>query len=263
MGFVATHRTKWTAAEAVDFVLAEAEDESKSWQNQCLRLCARSYGYAGSGTEDLDHDGDPEAIEYWLAAKASYKHEGDRRPPVGALACWQSPAKAKGMKAGHIAVVVRSNGTDVQIASNDIVGLDGHVDVVPLGRIEEKWGHTYLGWVEPDFPNGGGKNPAGKRKPTKPMKVPARQVSLAAMIKAAKNHAKADGVLLVQQALKAEYPTFDFSSGPGFFGPLTVKAYSQWQRDQPERFTGDDANGIPGMLTLKRLGARHGFAAVT
>jgi hypothetical protein len=76
---------------------------------------------------------------------------------------------------------------------------------------------------------------------------------------AAKNHAKADGVLLVQQALKAEFPDFDFSSGPGVFGPRTVTAYGRWQANQPEKFRGAAANGIPGKLTLKRLGARHGF----
>ena len=240
-------------------MLAEAEKRSQSWRRLCLNLCAKAYGYAGSGTKDLDHDGDPEAIEYWQSAPASFKHGGDRHPPVGALACW----KSKG--AGHIAVVVRSIGDDVQIASNDIIGLDGHVHVVPLSRIEKDWHQTYLGWVEPDFPNGAGTNPYSKRVPSRMAAEPApgrAKVSLSAVQKAAKTGSKEPGVLNVQQALKAEYPSFDYSSGPGVFGPRTKEFYSRWQRDQPEHFTVNDANGEPGLLTLKRLGAKHGFDVV-
>jgi surface antigen len=158
VALVITHETRWSAADAVNFVLAEAENRSQSWFHLCLNLCAQAYGYAGSGTTDIDHDGDPEAIEYWQSAAASRKHPGDLHPPVGALACWKSTT------AGHIAVVVRSTGDDVQIASNDIV-VDGDVDVVQLSKITEMWHQTYLGWVEPDFPNGAGTNQHGKRTP--------------------------------------------------------------------------------------------------
>jgi surface antigen len=262
MATVDAHHTRWSATDAVNFVLAEAEKRSQSWHRLCLNLCAKAYGYMGSGTKDLDHDGNPEAIEYWQSARASYKHPGDRHPPVGALACWKSTT------AGHIAVVVRSTGGEVRIASNDIIGNDGDVDVVPLGRIEKDWrGQTYLGWVEPDFPNGAGTNPFGKRKPKEGAEREGKSggepnVSLSTVRRAANTSGKADGVLSVQKALKAEYPSFDYSSGPGFFGPRTKEFYSRWQRDQPEHFKGKDADGMPGRLTLERLGAKHGFDVV-
>lgn len=46
----------------------------------------------------------------------------------------------------------------------------------------------------------------------------------------------------------------------GSFGTVTIKAYGQWQRKLG--FSGDDADGIPGMDSLKKLGLKHGFRVV-
>ncbi|MFY9915056.1 MAG: hypothetical protein WAK18_10340 [Nocardioidaceae bacterium] len=251
MAFVDTHRTNWSAADAVAFANAEAEKRSQSWSHLCLNFCAHAYGFSSSGTRDVDLDGDSEAIEYWDTAKPAFKHPGDERPPVGALACWRKPTGG----AGHIALVVRSTENHVRIASNDIVA-DGDIDVVDLGRIARDWHHTYLGWVEPDFPRGAGTNTFGKAGDAP------HGISVSALQLAAATGGTAPGVLKVQQALHQEYPDFDFSSGPGVFGPLTRQTYTRWQRDQPEHFTGKSANGEPGRLTLERLGKKHHFAVV-
>jgi lysozyme len=157
MAFAVTHRTNRTAAEAVAFVTEQARERSTSWQRLCLGLCARAYGFEASGTPNVDHDQFVEASDYWKSAH--HRHPGDRRPPVGALACW-----TKAGHAGHIAVVVHSHGDDVRIASNDI---DGVVAVVALGYIETHWGLAYRGWVEPDFPHGIDMNPAPRPRPRK------------------------------------------------------------------------------------------------
>jgi len=58
-------------------------------------------------------------------------------------------------------------------------------------------------------------------------------------------------VLLIQKALKELYPSFDYSSGPGIFGPQTTKYYSMFQRSMG--FSGSGADGSPGMQSLIAL----------
>jgi len=58
-------------------------------------------------------------------------------------------------------------------------------------------------------------------------------------------------VLLIQKALKQLFPNFDYSSGPGIFGPRTTATYAQFQRSLG--FSGSDADGAPGMQSLLAL----------
>lgn len=67
-------------------------------------------------------------------------------------------------------------------------------------------------------------------------------------------------VLLVQRALAKVVRGFDFSSGPGVFGPRTEAAYRSWQT---RLFgPGDDADGAPGVTSLRELGRRTGLFTV-
>jgi len=66
---------------------------------------------------------------------------------------------------------------------------------------------------------------------------------------------KAD-VLIVEKALRAE-GVLDAQLVDGHFGTKTVDAYKKWQRECG--FKGDDADGIPGLVTLIKLGHAHGF----
>jgi hypothetical protein len=72
-------------------------------------------------------------------------------------------------------------------------------------------------------------------------------------------HAQAD-VLLVQKALKVKYPEFDYSSGPGLYGPLTIVQYAAFQRSLG--YTGDDADGVPGIVSLTQLSAETGVFSI-
>jgi hypothetical protein len=67
-----------------------------------------------------------------------------------------------------------------------------------------------------------------------------------------------EDVKIVEAALMAEGLLSPKFGKDGSFGTITVTAYSQWQKMQG--FKGPDADGIPGMDTLKALGGRHGFA---
>lgn len=68
----------------------------------------------------------------------------------------------------------------------------------------------------------------------------------------------------VEAALRAEGLLPALYAADGSYGSLTVAAYSRWQQSKPGggyRGTapGQPADGIPGMDSLKRLGARHGW----
>lgn len=68
------------------------------------------------------------------------------------------------------------------------------------------------------------------------------------------------GVNLVEAALVAEGLLGKQYAGDGSFGSTTVAAYAAWQRRLG--YSGSGADGIPGMTSLKKLGAKHGFDVV-
>lgn len=61
---------------------------------------------------------------------------------------------------------------------------------------------------------------------------------------------------IVQKALKAEYPSAGVEVD-GRFDLDTKTVYARWQRSLG--YTGSDADGIPGSVSLRKLGAKHGF----
>jgi hypothetical protein len=73
------------------------------------------------------------------------------------------------------------------------------------------------------------------------------------------------GTNLVENALVREGLMSKTYAGDGSFGSTTVAAYSKWQlKLYPGASTkpGGDADGIPGMDSLKKLGAKYGFDVV-
>ena len=114
---------------------------------------------------------------------------------------------------------------------------------------------TRIGGYLKNPPKGGG----GSTKPV---------VDLSELIKAAKANPKAPGtpvtykgVKTVEDALVAE-GLLAKSLADGHFGTATVTAYQKWQlKLYPGASTkpGGAADGIPGMDSLKKLGAKHGF----
>jgi hypothetical protein len=65
-------------------------------------------------------------------------------------------------------------------------------------------------------------------------------------------------VLIVQKALKKEYPLFDYSTGPGTFGPKTQAFYKVWET----RSGTPVPNVKPDFNSLTRLGRKYGFKVV-
>lgn len=150
-----THDTLWTVDDALAFLRGEEASGTLAWQQFCLRLAARAYGYASSNVEDVQRDGDNDVADYWAQANPDFKHVGDRHPPIGGLAVFGNPGRF-----GHIAVVVRSDGRGVIVLAND--DLDGgRVRPLSLSSIERGLNLRYLGWVEPHFPRATPGNPQG------------------------------------------------------------------------------------------------------
>ncbi|MFF7949149.1 N-acetylmuramoyl-L-alanine amidase [Streptomyces griseorubiginosus] len=68
------------------------------------------------------------------------------------------------------------------------------------------------------------------------------------------------GTNLTEAALVAEGLLGKKYAGDGSFGTTTRDAYARWQRRLG--YSGTAADGIPGMTSLKKLGAKHGFDVV-
>lgn len=116
--------------------------------------------------------------------------------------------------------------------------------------------------ADPSDPRGGRAVSSYRWSPDPSTGAPS--VSLAHVVQAAHEDPPApDGhmtyradVLPVEQALSAE-GLLDHQYVDGSYGTKTLTAYAAWQRESG--FSGSDADGVPGMLTLRMLGARHGF----
>ncbi|MFF1680950.1 N-acetylmuramoyl-L-alanine amidase [Streptomyces sp. NPDC058256] len=112
--------------------------------------------------------------------------------------------------------------------------------------------------------------PTKPTKPTKPGTGTASKprVDLSRLIGAAKKDPAAKqghvsymaGTNLTEAALvKLGYLAKTYA-GDGSFGSKTIAAYAKWQRHLG--YAGDDANGIPGKISLSRLGSQSGLFEV-
>ncbi|MCT9082923.1 N-acetylmuramoyl-L-alanine amidase [Streptomyces fulvoviolaceus] len=108
--------------------------------------------------------------------------------------------------------------------------------------------------------------PTGSTKPAGSAKKP--RVDLSRLVKASKTDPGAKqghvsymaGTNLTEAALvKLGYLAKSYA-GDGSFGSKTIAAYAKWQRHLG--YTGDDANGIPGKISLSKLGDTTGLFTV-
>lgn len=105
--------------------------------------------------------------------------------------------------------------------------------------------------------------PAPAPKPSAP-KPPAKPVvDLSKLVLAAERNPSAkgtpvtySGVRTVENAL-VKAGLLDRKLADGHYGTATRKAYAAWQRKCG--YSGDAADGVPGMTSLRKLAARHGF----
>ena len=128
-----------TIAQAILYAQQQAGPTGDHvWYRACLAFVAIANGWSFSGT-------DYTVDQYLRVTPAVFRHDGDRRPELGALLYWQTSGRA-----GHVALYVGQG----MIASNDI-RIDGRISIVPATDIETRWGGRYIGWAPPFFPGGG------------------------------------------------------------------------------------------------------------
>jgi GH24 family phage-related lysozyme (muramidase) len=223
-----THGTIWSPQDAIAFLRAEEASGTTQWQQLCLRLAANAYGYAASNQPDVQGDGDHDVADYWQSVKPAFKHEGDRRPPLGALAVFGSAGRF-----GHVAVVVRSEGGGMVTLANDDVGASGRVRPLSLAAIEGTLNLRYLGWVEPSFPHAAVGNPKGLPWSKPPIPVHRQALFL--------GNTDSESVRVLQRRLRRVLGT----SLPvtGSYDARTRQAVRAFQRDCC-RFTGSGADGL-------------------
>lgn len=117
-------------AEAVDYLLALAENKTGGYWSACLRLADDAYMPDGPRVAS--------ALEQWKRAKrAGVAHVRNAEPLIGAQMFWDP-----GHPSGHVATYV-GNGRAVTNMP------DGTVDVIKWRKMDE-WG-PYLGWAPPYY----------------------------------------------------------------------------------------------------------------
>lgn len=156
---------------------------------------------------------------------------------------------------GHVFFVERVEG-DFVVTIEGNTNLNAGPQGVGVFRHRRRWrggGEMIRGFGRPPY----GAPPASKR----PV-VHVSNLVVAAMsnpIGPQGSAARPKDTRVVEAALVAEGLLSPRWARDGSFGSTTVTAYAQWQRRLG--FTGDDANGVPGLETLQRLGRRNGFIA--
>lgn len=140
----------------------------------------------------------------------------------------------------------------------------GHKEVQP-GKVDPSFDmDTFRADVKKQLAS----KPGGVVTPPTPAKA---KVDLSLLVSAAKTDPTAKqghvtymtGTNLVEDALvKAGFLSKTYAHD-GSFGSTTVAAYKKWQQSKAGgSYIGSDADGIPGLSSLKKLGAKYGFDVV-
>lgn len=123
--------------DAVSWAQGQVNHPEGSFDGLCDHFVARAFGLAHSGYKN--------AREHMAAAiQAGVFHEGDRKPPTGAMAFWDAGTH------GHVAIVTGYENGEPMLASND-VRRSGRIDVVSLAEIDKWLGGHYRGWAPAYF----------------------------------------------------------------------------------------------------------------
>lgn len=148
------------------------------------------------------------------------------------------------------------------LGSGYMIGTDyprrSHIGSFPIATLERNWGCYRLGWAETFN---------GVRIWTPP-RAAAALVDLSALLNAAHHDAARTqgfglyeaGTLRVERALQAEGLLAAAYAGDGYWGSVTTTAYRAWQHRLG--YSGSSADGLPGMTSLSKLGARHSFRVI-
>lgn len=99
------------------------------------------------------------------------------------------------------------------------------------------------------------KKPAATEAKPKPVAKPIRKPSV--RLSDLQPTKKSDSVKIIQDALKKEVGLNVSANAYGTYNAATKTAYKKWQKSLG--YTGADADGIPGLTSLRKLGRKYGF----
>ncbi len=156
---------------------------------------------------------------------------------------------------GHVFFVEKVEG-DFVVTIEGNTNLDGGPQGIGVFRHRRRWrgaGEMIRGFGRPKY---GAPNPS--KRPTvhvSNLVVASTTNPIGPQGSAARPH----DTRIVEAALVAEGLLAPRWARDGSFGSVTVTAYRQWQRRMG--FAGQDADGVPGLETLQKLGRRNGFIA--
>lgn len=186
------------------------------------------------------------AIEAWNEAEHKHHVSDPEKVPAFVPVFLDTAASAE-----HVAATVGRDSTGHRLVVSTDAGPNHTIGLVRLATLA-RWG-PILGWSE---------DLDGQRIWTPPAAAPS--VELANVVDAALHERDEDGdpplhpraVGIVERALVAER-LLSPSHVNGRFGVRKRWAYAAWQKRLG--FTGAAANGVPGRVSLTKLGQRHGF----
>lgn len=227
-----------TGDAAIAWGKNQVNHPSQDWYRWCLVFVQDCFGVGPK---------EPTAGAEWDHASGRHVVQRGSEVPAAVPVHWETSGVAD-----HIATSIGGG-----LCLSTDAARKGRVDIVSIDSITRNWNCKLQGWTE---------TIEGVQiwTPPKPSALP--QVSLAYVVQAAYKDPKARQgsavhpihVRRLELALRGEGLLTRYY-GDGAYGTTTIAAYAAWQRRLG--YSGKDANGIPGMQSLKALGARHGFAA--
>lgn len=228
----------WTPEQSLVWLTRQRKNPDKNYKNLCAHLVSRAAGYDGAGHAS--------ASNWGRSLPGKLRHGGT--PPRGTVVFWVTNGW------GHIAFSVGGG----YVLCNDHVG---NVRKIPMsyysGMARPFWVYSTPAIYRHAFGrNPNSKAPAIAPKPAPaptPVAKPLPAVSLTDLRYAVRHRKPYKMVPLVRQALgeKARW----VKPGPGF-----KRSYAKWQRKLG--YTGRNADGVPGSVSLKKLGAKSGLFRV-
>jgi hypothetical protein len=150
LGNTPVGRTRWTVDQALGWLAYQEQHTTPGWTERCLGITALAFGFTGSGYKPGSHRKYAWAIEAWQQADPGTRHEGQfTNVPRGGILHWKNPKGGP----GHTGIAL-GDGT---FFTNDL-GIGDRITVEPISKVATKWRFVMVGWREPDFAHGGGKN---------------------------------------------------------------------------------------------------------
>jgi hypothetical protein len=191
---------------------------------KCLVFVRTAYGVSASF---------PSAADAWRGASFKHPVDSGMQVPRGAPVFWTGGSKGF----GHIAI-----GTGNGHCWSSDAGGPGRTAKVSIDELTRRFNIDFQGWAE----DVNGVHVFDASKHGKGGSVPLVH------LKQVQPDPRED-VRQVQVALKKKLPKVAKDLVvDGYFGPVTQEAYAAWQRRCG--FTGSAADGLPGAISLQRLG---------